>query len=59
VYDGFRWKAIGRIPDTERPYCEVVLEVAWKDAGNTPKLLVLTSCVPFQKIQALNGGTAQ
>lgn len=50
LYDGFRWKAFGHFPAPEAPYCEVSVEIRWKEAGDT-RAFVLTSALPRSRAQ--------
>jgi len=50
VYDQFRWRAEGRLPDPNAAYYEVTVSIHWTDAGR-PQMLSITSCVPRARVR--------
>jgi len=50
LYDGFRWKAFGHFPGPDAAYCEVSVEIRWKEAGGA-RAFVLTSALPRSRAQ--------
>lgn len=51
VYDQFRWRAQGRLPDANAAFYEVTVFIHWTDAAR-PQMLSITACVPCARVRA-------
>ncbi len=50
VYEQFRWRAEGRLPDPNAAYFEVTVSIHWTHAAR-PQMLSITSCVPRMRVR--------
>ena len=58
LYEGFEWRAFGRLPSPDAAFAELSVHVQWHEAGKR-RGFVLTSAVPRTSVSLEAGAAAQ